>query len=72
MYSSKTYFPTEEDLNDFERYVSKIEPEFRPFGGAKIVPPKNFDPRKEGYELDKINFKLNCIQVIFKALLKLS
>ena len=42
------------EFKDFNKYVQKIEREGGYHGGlSKIIPPKEWTPRKSGYSLDK-------------------
>ena len=48
-----TYRPTWEEFKDFGKYIDYLESQGAHKAGiAKIVPPKEWIPRKEGYSLD--------------------
>ena len=48
-----TYRPTWEEFKDFGKYIEYIESQDAHKAGiAKIVPPPEWIPRKEGYNLD--------------------
>lgn len=44
------FYPTMEDMNgNFEAYIQKCERKLGPAGVGKIVPPAEWQPRKDGY-----------------------
>ena len=48
-----TYKPTWEEFQDFEKYVEFLESQGAHKAGiVKIIPPPEWNPRKEGYNLD--------------------
>ena len=52
--SIRVYHPTWEEFKDFNKYIEKIEAEGAHKAGlAKIVPPKEWVPRKNGCNLRK-------------------
>ena len=57
----KTYYPSMEEFADFSKFVDKIEAEDSAHlaGICKIVPPKEWIPRKSGYDLEGINFNID-------------
>lgn len=52
--------PTWEEFKDFNKYMTYIESVGAHKAGlAKVIPPKEWKPRKDGYDLDKImSFKI--------------
>jgi len=54
-YKIKTYYPTMEQMKDFSAYIRHIHEDGGHRAGlAKIVPPKEYKPRKAGYGDDKL------------------
>ena len=53
-----TFRPTWEEFKDFAKYVEYMESQgAHKAGVAKIIPPPEWVPRKEGYEnIDDCNF----------------
>lgn len=50
------FYPTYEEFENFSSYVSKIESQgAHKIGLAKIVPPKEWAPRKMGYKQKEID-----------------
>jgi [histone H3]-trimethyl-L-lysine9/36 demethylase len=44
------FYPTKKDmLGSFESYIEKIEPELAEHGIGRIIPPKDWQPRQNGY-----------------------
>jgi jumonji domain-containing protein 2 len=58
--SPKVFHPTMEEFSNFLGYIEKIEREDNAHlaGIAKIVPPKEWVPRKAGYNLEDLNFEI--------------
>ena len=57
-----TYKPTWEEFQDFEKYVEFLESQGAHKAGiVKIIPPPEWNPRKEGYNLD--GYKNKCDSV---------
>ncbi|XP_042886793.1 uncharacterized protein LOC122262743 isoform X2 [Penaeus japonicus] len=51
--------PTWEEFKDFPKYIEYIESQGANKAGlAKIIPPKEWCPRKEGYDLEKLNLTI--------------
>ncbi|KAJ1525297.1 hypothetical protein ONE63_010119 [Megalurothrips usitatus] len=51
--------PTYEEFKDFAQYIKYMESKGAHKGGiAKVVAPKEWIPRKQGYDLKDINFKI--------------
>ena len=55
---AKVYHPTMEEFADFAQFIDKIEreDEAHKIGICKVVPPKEWIPRKKGYNLDDLNY----------------
>ena len=58
--SPKVYRPTMEEFSDFMGFINKIEVEDNAHeaGFCKIIPPKEWNPRKSGYDLKDLNFTI--------------
>ena len=58
--SPKVYRPTMEEFSDFMGFIKKIEVEDNAHeaGFCKIIPPKEWKPRKSGYDLNDLNFTI--------------
>ena len=56
----KTYYPTWEEFKDFKSYIDYLEREEGAHlsGVVKVVPPKEWVPRKSGYNLDDFNYEI--------------
>jgi len=56
----QTFYPTMEEFSDFMGYINKIETEHKAneAGICKIVPPKEWIPRKAGYNLDDMDYTI--------------
>lgn len=51
--------PTWEEFKDFTKYIEYIESQGANKAGlAKIIPPKEWCPRKEGYDLEKLDMTI--------------
>ena len=51
-----TYRPTWEEFQNFEKYVEFLESEGAHKAGiVKVIPPPEWNPRKEGYNLEGYN-----------------
>ncbi|XP_069999750.1 uncharacterized protein [Penaeus vannamei] len=51
--------PTWEEFKDFSKYIEYIESQGANKAGlAKIIPPKEWCPRKEGYDLEKLDMTI--------------
>jgi len=49
-YEAQTFYPTMEEFSDLQKYVNYLETQGAHLAGiCKIVPPKEWQPRKEGY-----------------------
>uniref|UniRef100_A0A6G1S6U7 [histone H3]-trimethyl-L-lysine(9) demethylase n=1 Tax=Aceria tosichella TaxID=561515 RepID=A0A6G1S6U7_9ACAR len=63
-YKIKTYYPTLEEMKDFNEYIKKIHEDGGHRAGlAKIVPPREYVPRKAGYE-DESLYQMEIISPI--------
>jgi len=58
--SPKVYYPTMEEFKDFMGFIKTIEADQSALeaGFCKIVPPKEWIPRKAGYNLADMNFTI--------------
>jgi len=57
---ARVYRPTMEEFKDFRKFVEKIEAEGAGEAGiCKVIPPKEWIPRKAGYNLEDMNFLIN-------------
>jgi len=56
----KHYKPTMEEFADFAKFIDKIELEDKAneAGFCKITPPKEWVPRKSGYNLEEMNYTI--------------
>ncbi|XP_032665564.1 lysine-specific demethylase 4C-like isoform X2 [Odontomachus brunneus] len=55
----QVFRPTYEEFKDFSRYVEYMESQGAHKAGlAKVIPPSEWVPRKEGYELDNLNLTI--------------
>ena len=66
------FYPTEDDLKQpFDKYISFMESEGADKAGiAKIVPPKSYIPRRNGYEdmkvlIKSINSIVHTLKILF-------
>ena len=51
--------PTWEEFKDFIKYLKHIESLGAHKGGvAKIIPPKEWVPRKQGYDVENLDIKI--------------
>uniref|UniRef100_A0A1A9W6X7 [histone H3]-trimethyl-L-lysine(9) demethylase n=1 Tax=Glossina brevipalpis TaxID=37001 RepID=A0A1A9W6X7_9MUSC len=54
-----TFRPSYEEFKDFSAYIDYMESRGAHLAGlAKIIPPKEWIPRKSGYEIDQINMTI--------------
>jgi len=57
---AKIYRPTWEEFKDFNKFVKKIEEEGAAEAGiCKVIPPKEWVPRKKGYKIDELDFTID-------------
>ena len=56
----KVYEPTMEEFSDFLSFIEKIEREdkIHEIGICKIVPPKEWIPRKSGYNVEDLDYQI--------------
>ena len=61
MMEPKVFHPTMEEFSDFMGYIKKIETEHNAHeaGICKIVPPKEWIPRRAGYDIESFNFEID-------------
>jgi len=56
----KTMYPTMEEFKDFNKYMEYLESIGAHHAGVvKVVAPKEWVPRRQGYDLDGINYDIN-------------
>ncbi len=54
---AKIYRPTLEEFKDFRKFIEKIEAEGAGEAGiCKIIPPKEWIPRKAGYNINDMDY----------------
>ena len=60
MMEPKIYRPTMEEFKDFKAFVEKIEREDKAYeaGFCKVIPPKEWVPRRAGYNLDDMDYEI--------------
>ena len=56
----KVYEPTMEEFSDFLSFIEKIEREdqVHETGICKIIPPKEWIPRKSGYNVEDLDYEI--------------
>ena len=56
---AKVYYPTWDEFKDFNKFMQKVELDGVVESGIiKVVPPKEWVPRKAGYELETLNYNI--------------
>lgn len=56
---AKVYRPTWDEFKDFNKFMEKVELDGAGDGGIiKVVPPKEWVPRKSGYQIEDLNFDI--------------
>ena len=54
------FYPTWDEFKDFNKFVENLETTSAPKAGICIVvPPKEWIPRKVGYDIDTLNYTIN-------------
>jgi len=58
-YEPQTFYPTMEEFKDLQKYITSLETQGAHLAGiCKIVPPKEWIPRKEGYNPNDIDVQI--------------
>jgi len=59
LYEARTFYPTYDEFKDLSTYINSLEAQgVHKTGICKIVAPKEWIPRRQGYHLEDINFKI--------------
>ncbi len=57
---ARVYRPTWEEFQDFNKFIEKIEADGAGEAGiCKVIPPKEWVPRKAGYNLNDMDFVID-------------
>jgi jumonji domain-containing protein 2 len=57
---AKVYRPTWNEFKDFNGFIKMIEKDGADeLGICKVIPPKEWIPRKKGYKIDELDFTID-------------
>ena len=64
------YRPSMEEFSDFLSFIEKIEKDDKAheIGICKIIPPKEWIPRKKGYKLEELGMKTLVVKLLTEKL----